>query len=337
MARRNYVESVVDFPLSRQILVDSGTFICLNGSRPELEDRGGLRMGAVWRSVFLWIMIFLGGVSTTGCFPTKKLTVASVGVILEDVARASAKQKDPALVKQGMPAYLMLLDGLIEAYPEDRRLLLAGAEAYCSYAGAFTGQDDPEAAERLYLKGRGYALRAMPRDQEFVSALSKPYNALEEYVKNFSRKDVPPLFWFASCWAGWISVTDDSVRALADLPRGVLLMERVIELDETYNYGGAHLFMGIYKSAKPRAYGGKPEEARRHFERAIEISRGDFLMAYVYYAENYARKTFQKDFFVSLLEKVLETPADRVPELTLTNTIAKTRAEELLNHTEDYF
>ncbi len=294
-------------------------------------------MGSVWRSVFLWIVILLGGVSAVGCFPAKKLTVASVGLILEDVARASAKQTDPALIKQGMPAYLMLLDGLIEAYPKDRRVLLAGAEACCSYAGTFTDQNDPEAAERLYLKGRGYALRAMPRHPEFVSVLSKPYNVLEEYVGNFSQKDVPPLFWFASCWAGWISITNDSVRALADLPRGVLLMERVIELDETYNHGGAHLFMGIYKSAKPRAYGGKPEEARRHFERAIEISKGDFLMAYVYYAENYARKTFQKDLFVSLLEKVLETPANRVPELTLINTIAKTRARDLLSHTEDYF
>ncbi len=95
--------------------------------------------------------------------------------------------------------------------------------------------------------------------------------------------------------------------------------------------------MGIYKSAKPRAYGGKPEEARQHFEKAIEIGKGDFLMAYVYYAENYARKTFQKDLFVSLLEKVLDTPADRVTELTLINTIAKTRAEKLLQRVEEYF
>jgi hypothetical protein len=114
-------------------------------------------------------------------------------------------------------------------------------------------------------------------------------------------------------------------------------MERVIELDETVNHGGAHLFIGLYKSAKPEALGGEPEEARRHFERALEISKGDFLMAYVYYAENYARKTFQRELFVSLLERALETPADRVPELTLINTIAHERAKELLSHVEEYF
>lgn len=258
-------------------------------------------------------------------------------MILEDVGRASAKQTDLTLVKEGTPAYLMLLDGLIEAYPKDKRLLLAGAEAYCSYAGLFPEGDNPEETRRLYLRGKELALRAMPRHQEFLSALTGPYDVLEAYVGNFSRKDVPPLFWFASCWAGWISVTTESVQALADLPRVILLMERVIELDETYDYGGAHLFMGIYLSAKPKAYGGKPDEARKHFERAIEISKGEFLMAYVYYAENYAMKTFQRDLFVSLLQEVLEAPADRVPELILINTSAKKKAKEQLSHVEEYF
>jgi len=124
---------------------------------------------------------------------------------------------------------------------------------------------------------------------------------------------------------------------MADLPRVVLLMERVIALEETHDYGGAHLFMGIYKSAVPPVYGGKPEEARWHFERAIEIGRGDFLMAYVYYADHYARKMLKRDLFIDLLTKVIESPVDRIPELALINTIARTRAEEMLNHGEDYF
>lgn len=294
-------------------------------------------MKLLWRKAFFLAMIFLCAAATIGCFPSKRLTVASIGMILQDVERASAKQTDLALIRQGTPAYLLLLDGMIEAYPKERRLLLAGAEAYCLYAGAFPDPENPEATRKLYLKGKQYALQAMRRPQEFLSVLSQPYAVLEDYVRHFTRKDVPVVFWFASCWAGWISVTTDSVQAIADLPRVVLLMERVIELDETVNYGGAHLFMGVYKSAKPKAFGGDPEEARRHFERALEISKGDFLMAYVYYAENYARKTFQRELFVSLLERALETPADRVPELTLTNTIAKDRAKELLSHTEEYF
>lgn len=304
---------------------------------PRSRDREGQAVWLSWRKAFFSISIFLCATSAIGCFPNRRLTVASVGLLMEDVVRASAKQTDPDLVRQGTPAYLMLIDGLIEAYPRERRLLLAGAEAYCSYAGALSDGDNPEAVRKLYLRGKEYALRAMPRHEEFVSILAQPFSKLEGYVDNFSQKDVPALFWFASCWAGWIGVTTDSVEAVADLPRVVLLMDRVLALDETYHYGGAHLFMGIYKSGKPKAYGGEPEAARRHFERALEISNGDFLMAYVYYAEHYARKTFQKDLFVTLLEKVLEAQVDRVPELTLVNTIAKSRAKELLNQVEEYF
>ena len=89
--------------------------------------------------------------------------------------------------------------------------------------------------------------------EEFADILSRPFDALHGYVSRFSRKDVPALFWFASCWAGWIGMTTDSVQAVADLPKAVLLMERVLELDETYQFGGPHLFMGIYKSATPKA------------------------------------------------------------------------------------
>ncbi len=323
--------------MGRQILVDSSVLICENGAVRSLGEQGGLPVQSPWRKVLFSVCFFLIATSCIGCFPVRRLTVASVGLLLEDVAKASAKQTDPAIVEQGSPAYLMLLDGLIEAYPTNRRILTAGAEAYYSYAAAFTNEKDPETLGRLYLKGKQYALRALTRYEEFTSVLARPFEELEAYVVNFSGKDVPALFWFASCWAGWISVTTESVEAVADLPRVVLLMERVIALDENYYYGGAHLFMGIYKSAKPKAYGGEPQAAQQHFERAVEISKGNYLMAYVYYAEHYAQKTFQKDLFVSLLEKVLEAPVDKVPELTLINTIAKTRAEKLLNQVDEIF
>jgi hypothetical protein len=60
-------------------------------------------------------------------------------------------------------------------------------------------------------------------------------------------------------------------------------------------------------------------------------------MAYVYYANYYARKTMDKDLFTSTLQKVLETPADTSPDLVLVNTVAKKQAKELLSHTEEYF
>ena len=83
--------------------------------------------------------------------------------------------------------------------------------------------------------------------------------------------------------------------------------------------------------------GGDLEKAREHFLKAIDLGHGEFLMAYVYYAKYYARQARDKDLFVSTLQKVLETPAHVPPDLTLVNTVAKKKAEELLSRVDEYF
>jgi hypothetical protein len=77
--------------------------------------------------------------------------------------------------------------------------------------------------------------------------------------------------------------------------------------------------------------------AQAHFLKAIELGQGKFLMANIYYADQYAKKAFDKELYISILEKVLQTPADSVPELTLLNTVAHRKAKEMLAEADDYF
>jgi hypothetical protein len=95
--------------------------------------------------------------------------------------------------------------------------------------------------------------------------------------------------------------------------------------------------MGILYASRPSVAGGSLERSQKHFLKAIEIGQGKFLTAYVYYADYYARKAFDRELYVSVLNKVLETPADTVPELTLLNTVARQKAEALLGKTDEYF
>ena len=74
-----------------------------------------------------------------------------------------------------------------------------------------------------------------------------------------------------------------------------------------------------------------------HFLKAVELSDGKFLMAQIYYADYYAKKTFDRELFISILEKVLEIPADITPELTLLNSVAHARAKEMLTQVDEYF
>ena len=63
-------------------------------------------------SLFLLIALL------TACATGKTMTVAATASLLEDVANASYKQSDLVLIRRGMPSYLMLIDGMVEALRE---------------------------------------------------------------------------------------------------------------------------------------------------------------------------------------------------------------------------
>ncbi|MBT8434546.1 MAG: TRAP transporter TatT component family protein, partial [Gammaproteobacteria bacterium] len=107
-------------------------------------------------------------------------------------------------------------------------------------------------------------------------------------------------------------------------------------IDERYDGGGAHLYLGVIKSLRPAALGGEPEIARGHFERAIEFSAGQNLMAKVLMAEFYARNVFDRELHDSLLASVLAESAD-YQGYVLANSLAKIEAEQLLAESGDFF
>jgi hypothetical protein len=281
-------------------------------------------------------LIFLLIVLPSACVTSKTMTVASTALLLEDVAKASNRQSDLKLIREGMPSYLMLIDGMVEALPDNKRLLITAAQSYASYASAFIQDEDKAYAVTLYAKAKEYALRALEQNG-FNNPLSRPFDDFETGLQKMGTKDVPYLFWAASCWGSWISLNMRSMEAMAELPRVEAMMKRVLVLDETFYYGGAHIFMGVLEASKPRIAGGDLNRARDHFLKAIELGNGRFLMAKVYYANYYAKKAFDRELYISTLENVLEIPVAIVPELTLLNTVAHTKAKKMLDEVDEYF
>ena len=113
-------------------------------------------------------------------------------------------------------------------------------------------------------------------------------------------------------------------------------MERILALDETYDNGGIHVYLGILHALRPPAMGGQPEVAKAHFERSITLSNGSDLSAKVEYARRYARMMFDRELHDRLLTEVLNSPVE-VPGRTLFNVLAKQEAVELLESSQGYF
>jgi hypothetical protein len=82
--------------------------------------------------------------------------------------------------------------------------------------------------------------------------------------------------------------------------------------------------------------GGKPEQGRAHFERAISLSVGRNLIAKVELARRYARLVFDRELHDRLLNEVIMA-APEEPGFTLSNVLAQQQAQELLKSATEYF
>lgn len=243
-------------------------------------------------------------------------------------------QDDPELVQSGVPAYLLLVDGLISQNPDNAPLLAAGAQLFALYGSRFA---DAERSVTLTAKARRYGERA-------ICATYTPacewrgvdYDRLVTELDGVGSKQLDALFSYGVGWLSYLDATSEDWTAVAELPWVEAVMERALAIDETYEQGTIHGYLGILNSLRPPALGGKPDVAREHFERAIELSGGRDLSIKVEYASRYARLVFDQELHDRLLTEVLNSSVEQ-PGFTLFNVLAKQEAESLLATSKEYF
>ncbi|MAI25260.1 MAG: hypothetical protein CMN75_04430 [Spirochaeta sp.] len=279
--------------------------------------------------LFLFLMTSM---SWVGC--SSLMSSATTGVA-KNLTSAVLNQDDVLLVKEGAPAYLIAIDGLVEGDPKNQTLLLAGAQLYSAYASSFV--TDPVRASRLSTKAKNYGWKALClRSMELCEASRGRFSAFETALASTDRDDVPTLYGYGAAWAGWVQINAADWNAVAELPKVQALMERVVALEPGYDNGRADLYLGVLYTLRPASLGGRPELGRKYFERAIELSKGKDLLAKVLMADQYARLVFDQSLHDQLLEEVIA--ADPVaPGYTLSNTIAQEQARELLAESNEYF
>lgn len=271
-----------------------------------------------------------------GC-SLQKLAVKSTGGILANGLEAMQEESDLGLAEQATASNLKLIEALIKSDPKNDQLLLLAAEGFTSYALGFIEDESPERASQFYLRARDYGLQVLTRKREFASALDAGIESFQTSLSSFSRSDVAALFWTANAWGSYINLNKTDVNALAAVPKVTALMNKALSLDETFYYGGPHLFMGTLMASRPRILGGDPEQSLKHFKRCLEINEGKFLMAKYFYAQSYAVQNQKRELFRRLLNEILEAPADLLPAQRLANEIAKKKAGILLEKEDDLF
>jgi hypothetical protein len=256
------------------------------------------------------------------------------GKAADTLAAAILNQDDPALVESGVPAYLLLIDGLISQSPDNVALLSAGAQLFALYGSRFAA---PERAVTLTSKARRYGERAICLAHEPACRWGgADYARFATELTAVGAKDLDPLYSYAVSWLSQLDATSEDWTAVAELPWVEAVLQQALALDEGYENGALHGYLGILNSLRPPALGGKPDVAREHFERAIELTGGRDLSIKVEYARRYARLVFDQELHDRLLTEVLAAPVD-APRMTLFNVLAKQEAQTLLTSSREYF
>mgnify|MGYP000574979867 CR=1 FL=1 len=289
------------------------------------------------------------------CSP-KTLIVRQMAEMVDNGVTAFERDSDLDLTEKAIPANIKLLEAMLANSPGDRRLTTLIARMYGSYGfgfletrleGAVYADPDQEPNEpdianiknqlnHTYEKGMGYAMDALELGRPGARTAFARVAAIDPYLEQLDKNDVAPLFWYGFNLGAWVNRNLDSIRAVSRAYVARKVMERVIELDPGYNYGGAHLFLLAYFGSRPPMMGGSQEKAGDHYRQLRQIAGEDYLLADLFYGRFCLHQQQDRDGFVTIMQRIADHPV-KDGDLALYNAIAVHRADIYLSALDRLF
>ena len=294
----------------------------------------------------LYLILIISSQLITGCS-------FSISSFSDNLGNAVKANNDTETVIQALPAYLILLDSLIENDPEDEDLLIASSKLMNAYSALLAAEIEMLSSEdnrntyyenKLKRQQKKLVKKSLNRiseaiclyDENLCSITSIKYSEFSEKIKNTNSDDIEILYQLGTSWASWLQVNTDDWNAMAQLPQIKLIMKTVNTYDEGWDNAGANMYLGVLNSFIPVTLGGNPEVGKEYFEKAILLTEGKNQMVKVLYAEYYSRLTFNASLHEKLITDVLNYE-ELKDEYTLINTIARQKAKALQASSKDYF
>ncbi|MCP4662124.1 MAG: hypothetical protein GY856_42520 [bacterium] len=296
------------------------------------------------RLLLLTSMLLL--VLTSGCL--RKMAINTLADALAASGDVYASDDDPELVRDALPFALKTIDTLLVETPDHQGLRLAACQGYTQYAYAFVeleatrlepvdyrgANKQRDRALKLYLRARDHCFHAV--DLVAAGTSARLPSAPEEALDGFGVDDVPLLYWTGASWGAAMSLGLDRPELVADRPVVRALLERALKLDPDWSDGALHEAM-IALDGLPATMGGSLEQAREHYERALELSGGNRPGPYVMWANAVSVRQQDREEFEDLLRKALAVDPDRRRSERLRTLITQERARLLLEQADELF
>ena len=293
-------------------------------------------------------LFLLAAALLPGC-SIKTMAVEAVADAMAQSGSSYAADDDIAFVGLASPFGLKTTEGLLEEVPDHRGLLLAAARGFTQYAYVYIEQPANEIEEidvdlayaertrarQMYLRARDYGLRGL--EAAHPDLVKSIHVDPDDALSTTTADDVALLYWTAAAWASAISLGKDDPALVADLPAVEAFIKRAYALDEAFDDGAIHTFLISFEMSQSGLRDGAAARARRHFDRAIELSEGLQAAPYVAFAEAVTIAEQNRSEYRRLLAQALVIDVDARPEWRLANLVMQRRARWLLAHTDDVF
>ena len=295
------------------------------------------------------IVIGLSVAAVPACGIMQRKAVGMVASTLASSGDVFTRDDDLELVGDAIPFGLKLYESLLDSAPKNKDLLIATCSNFTQYGVAYLETEAAVLGEaehheevahlnqralKLYLRAKGYCLRAM--EVRFPGVSQKLLTDSTTALAKAEKKDVPLLYWMAASWGSAISLGLDRPELLIDMPVVRALAERALALDETWSKGALHeMFVSL--DSLPEALGGSAARAREHFAKAVELQHGSSPGPYVALAIGVAVPAQDRAEFEKLLQTALAIDPEKDPSVRLVTLVQQRRARALLDHIDTMF
>lgn len=256
---------------------------------------------------------------TAAAFPLFVLLVPLHAVAMDDVDSALRERLDQESTRHSVE--VLAVAAKSPGAPERTRLALLRAR-YFFASWHVTGPDQSRAFAQNVADGLAFLAEQM--GESFQT-----FDGLSEKLESVPKKSVGYLYWTAVSYGRTVEQVS-LVKRWGAARRFRAAVERVLVLDDTYFYGGAHRALAAFLSRAPRLVGGNSNRALEHARQALAIEpryAGNRLAL----AEVLNRQSDERAESTRELGRALELPDDAIPDCVPEQVAAKGYARKLMN------
>lgn len=223
---------------------------------------------------------------------------------------------------------------VVAANPKDLDALIGLTRAHYFLADGYYRADEKKYLE-IMDKGVSWGEKAMIAASPEFETKMRDGAKYPEAVQSVGKEGVPAMYWYASSLGKWAKKKGFAVL-VGQKDNVKSTMDRCLELDPEYFYAGPWRYFGAFYAVAPSFAGGDLNKSVEHFKKSLEL-QPNYVGTKVLWAAELATKQQDEDTFDKLLNEVLATPDDVIPELKPETIVEKQKARELLAQKDDLF